>query len=55
MRRATLIILIGLMAVILVAAIVQLNQEAPSRPFEGPTSPGQLPSPSPTVVASVGY
>jgi hypothetical protein len=52
-RRPTLIILIALLAVILAAAIVQLNQEAPSRPFQGPASPGQLPSP--TAVASVDY
>jgi hypothetical protein len=55
MRRPTLIILIVLLAVIAVTAIVQLNQESPGTPFEGPTEPGQLPSPSPSVVASVGY
>lgn len=50
MRRPTLIILVALAIVIGVAALVQLSQEAPTTPFEGPSVPGGLPS----GVASIG-
>jgi hypothetical protein len=45
-RRPTLVILILLTTLIIVAAVVQLTMDAPEAPFAGPSSPGQLPSPS---------
>ncbi len=50
MRRGTAITLIILFALLVVAAVVQLNQRAPSTPFPGPVSGTPLPtqlSPSP--------
>jgi hypothetical protein len=47
-RRPTLIILIVLIVAIVVAAAIQFTLEPPQAPFEGPISPGQLPSLSPT-------
>jgi hypothetical protein len=45
-RRPTLIVLIVLFLVIVVTAIVQFTVAPPETPFAGPTSPGQLPTPS---------
>jgi hypothetical protein len=44
MRRPTIIILIVLVLAIAVAGIVQLNQDEPLAPFQGPSAPGDLPS-----------
>lgn len=47
MRRPTLVILIVLFTVLVGAAIAQLViASSDGVPLEGPTSPGQLPSPS---------
>lgn len=47
MRRPTFIILIVLFALLIGAAITQLViASGDGSPLEGPTSPGQLPSPS---------
>jgi hypothetical protein len=48
-RRATLITLIVLFSLLVGAAIWQLQIANEERgPLPGPTSPGELPSPSPT-------
>lgn len=44
MRRPTMIILIVLVLAIAVAAMIQLNQDEPVAPFQGPSAPGDLPS-----------
>ena len=44
MRRGTAITLILLFALLVVVALVQLNQEAPSSPYPGPPSGTELPS-----------
>jgi hypothetical protein len=49
MRRPTLIVIVTLFIVLVVAAVAQLviaNGDRPALP--GPSSPGQLPSVSPT-------
>jgi hypothetical protein len=47
-RRATLITLIVLVSLLVGAAIWQLQIASKDRaPLPGPTSPGELPSPSP--------
>jgi hypothetical protein len=49
MRRGTLIIIIGLFVLITIAAVAQVVIASGDRePLTGPTSPGQLPSPSAT-------
>jgi hypothetical protein len=44
MRRGTLITLIVLFALLFVVAIVQLTQQPPGSPFQGPVSGTPLPS-----------
>jgi hypothetical protein len=49
MRRPTLIMIVALLIVIAVAAVAQVLIATDDRPaYRGPTSPGQLPSVSPT-------
>jgi len=45
-RRATAITLVVLFALLLVAAAAQLNQQAPSTPFPGPSNGTEAPSPT---------
>lgn len=47
MRRPTFIVLIVLFVLIVVTAVVQFTMTPPESPFEGPASPGQLPTASP--------
>ena len=48
MRRPTLIVLVVLFTLLVGAAIWQLQIANQDRgPYPGPTSPGELPSPSP--------
>jgi len=47
MRRGTAITLVVLFVVLVVAAAVQLNQQAPTTPFPGPSNGTELPSTSP--------
>ncbi|MDQ3990960.1 MAG: hypothetical protein M3245_01445 [Actinomycetota bacterium] len=49
MRRGTLITLIVLLLVLAVVAVIQISIATGDRPrYPGPTSPGELPQPSPT-------
>jgi hypothetical protein len=45
-RRGTAITLIVLFVLLVVAALVQLNQPPPSSPFPGPSHGTELPSPT---------
>jgi uncharacterized membrane protein len=48
-RRPTLIVIVALFVVLVGAAAAQLVIASGDRPaYQGPTSPGQLPSPSAT-------
>jgi hypothetical protein len=48
-RRPTLIVIVALFVVLVAAAAAQLVIASGDRPaYQGPTSPGQLPSPSAT-------
>jgi hypothetical protein len=52
MRRGTAITLIVLFVLLVITAVVQLNQEAPPAPFPGPVSGTPFPtqfSPSPAA------
>jgi hypothetical protein len=44
MRRGTAITLIVLFLMLVITAVVQLNQEAPTTPFPGPVSGTPYPS-----------
>jgi hypothetical protein len=49
MRRGTLIAIIALFALLLAAGVAQLLIASHDQaPLQGPTSPGQLPSPLPS-------
>ena len=51
MRRPTIVILIVLIVAIMVAAAIQFTMESPQAPFEGPITPGELPTQSPNVTS----
>jgi hypothetical protein len=47
-RRATAVTLIILFLLLVIAAVAQLNQSAPTTPFPGPSNGTEVPSPTPS-------